>query len=128
MRKNINLKCIIKNVRANWIHIVYASMIFLIIGSCASGHSKQELTDGTETFQASEKGESKNGKTNDGKEIECRRITVTGSRLGDKVCAKKEVWAVIDKKREETANKVMDEFHDNDRQNEDVPEDALAPF
>ena len=51
----------------------------------------------------------------DGKEVECRRVTTTESRLGQRVGNTKEQWAAIEKAEKEAADNLRDRTSDQVR-------------
>lgn len=108
MSKYLYIKRLITNGRPDYIKLGCVLLISLLLGACASGNTKQALSSEGEARQVS-------AKANDDEELVCRRVKITGSRLSQKVCAKKEVWAKTDNERKEDADKFREEYRDRGR-------------
>jgi hypothetical protein len=113
MTEILFLKRLKENVRASSVILACVFMIALLTGACASEYKKQTLSSANESGQVSAKSESQNGETNDGQELVCRTMTITGSRIKKTYCATKEQWAVMDKKNRKESEEFMDDVNDD---------------
>jgi hypothetical protein len=136
--RNLFFERLKRKIIASTVYLFCVFMMVMFTGGCASQHKKEttlkipappsfselSVSHAKETGQASEKGESVNGKNNDDQEIVCRRIPVTGSRISKRICATNEQWAFWSKKRGENVEEFNRYVIEESRRN---TTDAWAP-
>lgn len=121
MRKQFLSKRAMKNIRTNILNIACVSMIALLLCACASENKKQMSPLANDTSQDSEKNVAENGEANDDQEIVCRKIAVSGSRIGKKTCATKKQWALRSKKTAKNAEGYIRDVNEASRKDVSYP-------
>jgi maltose-binding protein MalE len=106
-------KRIIKALANTSMPLVCVIVITLLTASCATVATKQTTSTDTTAKSLTTKEKSDNETTaNILQELECRTVTVPGSRFKRKVCEFKEVWAAIDKKNKGKADELVNKVNE----------------
>ena len=127
MKKNSVFKGLKENYKKCITHLICFIIMALLTCACASGYKNQSSSIANNSGQESVQGKSKNGESNDGQEIECRRKATVGSRIKKKICGTKEQWAEWDKKTGENAEGYFHDANNASRGDSNDPMPPVAP-
>jgi maltose-binding protein MalE len=107
-------KQIIKALANTFMPLVCVIVIMLLATSCSTVPTKQTTSTDTTANSLTTKEKSDNETTaNILQELECREVTVAGSRFTRKVCEFKETWAAIDKENRKKSDKIVSGIKEN---------------
>ena len=107
-------KQIVKALVNTSIPLVCVIVITLLTTSCATVPTKQTASTDTAANSLTTKVKADDETAADMlQQLECRTVSVPGSRFTKKVCEYKEVWAAIDKKNKKASDEFVGEITKN---------------
>ena len=107
-------KQIVKALANTYIPLVCVIVITLLTTSCATVPTKQTASTDTAANSLTTKVKADDETAaNMLQELECRTVSVPGSRFTKKICEYKEVWAAIDKKNKKASDEFVGEITRN---------------